>query len=122
MDIADFQNVYIDYYNRTLYLKSIDTSYVCLNFFKKVGIVFDSTGTFKEKFDFSNIDESIVLGLKDAIQRIGMSVKSAEVELNYPVLDYDLANQTISAIPSIWGIGEDSSLLKQISGDLLGIS
>lgn len=122
VDIADFQNVYIDYYNRTLYLKSKDTSYVCLNFFKKVGIVFNSTGTFKEKFDFSNIDESIVLGLKAAIQRIGMSVKSAEVELNYPVLDYDLASQTVSAMPSVWGIREDSTLLKQLSQDLLGVS
>ena len=51
-----------------------------------------------------------------------MSVKSAEVELNYPVLDYDLASQTVSAIPSVWGIREDSTLLKQLSQDLLGVS
>lgn len=122
VDIVYFQNVYIDYYNRTMYLQSNSGEYIYLGFGRKVGIVFDKWGTFKEKFEFSNIDESIVLGLMKAIQTIAMSVKSSDVELTYPVLEYNLNSQTVTAVASKWGIGEDSSLLKQLSKDLLGIS
>lgn len=51
-----------------------------------------------------------------------MSVKSADVELTYPVLEYNLNSQTVSAVANKWGIGVVPKLLKQLSGDLLGIS
>ena len=122
VDIVNFQNVYIDYYNRTMYLKSNSGDYIYLGFARKVGIVFDKWGTFKEKFEFSNIDESIILGLIEVIQTIAMSVENADVELTYPVLEYDTTISTVSACASKWGIGAHPKLLKRLSNELLGIS
>ena len=122
VNIVDFQNVYIDYYNRTLYLKSNSGDYIYLGFGRRVGIVFDKWGTFKEKFEFSNIDESILLEMREGIQNIALSVESAEVEMTYPVLEYNITSKTVSAVASKWGIGNEPTLLKQLSRELLGIS
>ena len=100
IDLSKIERMYVCLYTCMVYIKSIDGKYACFNFVYKDLLIVSKEGVLLEEITIENIDIILVNSLYKDLFDLCTSVKSPIVEYTYPVLEFNIGKEVVSACPS----------------------